>query len=461
LRALVGEIECDTADGRGGWPRPRHSAVAAKRAIVGLALAMGASSPALAADAAMPTKAPKVVATASSNDGSWQITYDEDTRYLSWQSTRGYPNTVTSPPLPPTMPGSGTQVYTPVGLGIVGRPNDDFKVELLTRSGYVWSRQSTPGATGEVSTTTDTSVTGKVSYLGLTGAQPFLSVAVNAPTGKTVLLGNSAFARLDPDLVDLPTFGEGWNVGPTVGIMVALGDSALMSVGLGYTHRGAYDREGAIDPVTFLQGTTRIGPGSQLTPNVTVGYHNNNFLIQSSLSYVIETVTQLDGADFYRSGDRYLAALSTSYGWTESLTSTLTGQFAHSRPNKVAILGLPDLVSEAFDSNSSVYKAVLDLTYKQGDLAIGPTGSFMYRDHNAWSSTAFQFLPAKTRWSAGAAAGYAVTKQLTLTARAERLWTHEAENGQKLAEDMVIPNSAVPAISSTGWLLSLGGKAQF
>lgn len=427
--------------------------------IAGLCLSAAAAWPAVAADAAMPTKTPAAAATSS--DGVWQATFNEDTRYFSWRSTRGYPNSVTAPALPPTQPGSGWQLYAPVGLELVGRPNDDFKVELLTRSGYVWSHQSTPGASGEVSTATDTSFTSKVTYLALDGLQPFLSLSINVPTGTTALRGNLAFARMDADIVDLATFGEGWNVGPAVGVKVALAENLLMVFGAGYTYRGPYNREGAIDPATLLQGTTRIDPGDQITPNVTIGYQVGKLQLQGSASYVLETVTRLDGAPFYQAGDRILTNLAAAYEFTDSLSATFTGLFSHSGRNKVAMLGLPDLAVEGFNSNSNLYRAILDITYKIGDLSIGPTGGFLHRDQNAWSSTAFQFLPAKTRWSAGGVAGYAVSQAITLNARVEHMWIKEADNPQKMADDLIIPNTAVPAISSTGWLVSLGGLAKF
>ena len=427
--------------------------------IVGLVLSAAAVSPAAAADAATPTKAP--AATATSSDSVWEATFNEETRYFSWHSTRGYPNTVTAPALPPTQPGSGWQLYVPVGLELVGRPNDDFKVELLTRSGYVRARQSTPGASGEVSTATDTSFTSKVTYLALDGVQPFMSLSVNVPTGRTVLLGNAAFARMDSDLVDIATFGEGWNIGPTVGVKVAPAENLLMIFGAGYTYRGPYDREGAIDPATLIQGTTRINPGDQITPNVTIGYQVGKLQLQGSASYVLETVTRLDGAPFYQAGDRMLANFAAGYDFTDSLSASFTGLFSHSGRNKVAMLGLSDLAVEGFNSNSNVFKAIIDITYKTGKLALGPTGGFLHRDHNAWSSTAFQFLPAKTRWSAGGVAGYAVSDAVTLNARVEHIWIGEADNPQKIAEDLLIPNTAVPAISSTGWLVSLGGVAKF
>ena len=433
------------------------------RGVVIFSLLCGvvATADVASADDGAQQKPSAVTVSSTSSDGRWQATFNEDTRFFSWRSTQGFPNTVTIPVLPATAPASGSQLYVPVGLQLVGRPNDDFKVELTTRSGYIWSRQYTPGASGEVSTPTDTSFTGKVTYYGFAGWQPFAALSVNAPTGKTVLLGNSAFARMDPDIVDTPTFGEGWNIGPSVGVNIPLANTLLLSLGVGYTYRGPYNREGAIDPVTQAQGTTRIDPGDQITPTMTIVYSDGKLTLLGSASYVMETVTRLDGAPFYRTGANLLVNFGASYNWTNSLSTTLTGLFSHTARNKVAILGVPDLVTEAFDSNSNLYKGVLDITYKMGDLSIGPTGSYLYRDRNGWSSTDFQFLPAKTKWTAGVVAGYAVNKQVSFNARAEHFWILESDNPGKLAMDTFIPGSAVPVISTSAWLFTLGGLVTF
>jgi hypothetical protein len=123
------------------------------------------------------------------------------------------------------------------------------------------------------------------------------------------------------------------------------------------------------------------------------------------------------------------------------------------------------LVVEAFNSNSDVYLATLDVTCTSGKFAIGPTGGYLYRSSNAWSPTAFEFLPAKTRWSAGGAGSYRISDNLKVNARAEHIWISEGANAEKFAFDLIsqtnifLPGTGIPAVSATGWLVSLGATA--
>lgn len=186
-------------------------------------------SAAFAEDPATTAPASGTTVSTQSQDGQWEGIFNEDTRFYWWQSSRGFAFAPTVPSplglshqgiiLPAgfpaaASPGSGSLLYTPFALQLIGRPSDDLKSEFLVRGGYVDASQTTPGMSGQVSTQTDTSITEKVTYLGLAGLQPFASVSINIPTGKTALLGNSANARMDPDLVEIPTYGEGWNIGP-------------------------------------------------------------------------------------------------------------------------------------------------------------------------------------------------------------------------------------------------------
>ena len=97
-----------------------------------------------------------------------------------------------------------------------------------------------------------------------------------------------------------------------------------------------------------------------------------------------------------------------------------------------------------------------------GDFQFGPTGSVLYRDRNGYNSATLQFVPQKTRWSAGILAQYAPSPAVTLNARFEGVWTHENENpaagGSKLdsLQDFVLPAASVPPISGSGWQTSIG-----
>ena len=59
----------------------------------------------------------------------WNETFSTEVRFFSWQGNRGYPTAI------PSDPGHGTELYIPFAAQLVGRPNDDFKVELLARGG--------------------------------------------------------------------------------------------------------------------------------------------------------------------------------------------------------------------------------------------------------------------------------------------------------------------------------------
>jgi hypothetical protein len=400
-----------------------------------------------------------VKAQAQSFDARWQVTFNEDTRYYSWRSSHITPSVASIALPPPLGPASGTIVYVPYGLQITGQPSEMFNLEMSARSGYAWVNESHPGSSTGVQTNTDTSVGATLTFTGWNGLQPFASFNVNIPTGTTVLLGNKALARPDPDLQTVPTFGEGWNIAPTVGVNVSLSPSTIVTMAFGYTDRNPYNREGSFDPITLLQGIDRLDPGNVYTTNASIGYRAGPLSLRLSGSHSEETATTLNGALFYKSGGRYFASGSAAYAWNENWSSSATVSFSHFNKNKVAIGGLPSLVLEALNSNSDITNVYVDVTYTQGNFAIGPNASFMYRDHNAWSPTALQFLSAKTSWAVGAVGKYDVSNKLSLNAHVERRWMRENDNADKIPDGGLpppIPGTGIPTIITTGWMFSGG-----
>jgi hypothetical protein len=263
---------------------------------------------------------------------------------------------------------------------------------------------------------------------------------------------------MDGDLVDIGTFGEGWNFGPTLGVNVPVTGNLMVSFGAGYTFRGVFNREGAV--VNGVQGVTRLNPGDVATVNASIGYDGGRFASELSGSYSTETITRLDGSSLYKSGDRYLVAANAGYQWTENWSSKIAASFSHFGKNHVRQVGLPDLAVEAFNSNSRLTRVALDTTYREGNFAIGPTAGYLHRNVNSWNPLTFQFLPAKTRWSAGVFAQYAATPRARFNARVERLWVKESESPDKFVLGLIVPGSGVPAVSSDAWQVSVGGLFQ-
>jgi hypothetical protein len=419
-----------------------------RRPAVGVAAILASLLANAARAADIPVKAPPAALAPA-----WQYTFDEDTRFYSWTGSRGFPASPAGPG------GSGWQLYVPVSIGAVGKTSPDNKWEFQVRSGYVWSNQTTPGQTGHFADLTDTGVTGTYTYLGIDGIQPYASLALNLPTGRSALFGTAPNARMDPDLVGISVFGEGFNVGPTIGANIPVGESWLFGASAGYTYRGSYTKDALANPVTFTPftgPTSTLKPGDDFTLTGSVGYAQGAFLARTTASVMFETSTAITGVlngvaysgPLYRSGDRYLVQSVMSYGWTQYWSSVFVGAWTHSNHNQVLAADLPPLVAELFNSNTDVYQASLDNKLQvRPDLVVGPTAGVLYRTNNSWVSTSAQFVAAKTKWTAGAFATYNVLKTVALNGRVEHYWINQGAG----------PGLVLPSLADNRWLVSLGG----
>ncbi|WP_157788301.1 hypothetical protein [Bradyrhizobium japonicum] len=385
-----------------------------------------------------------VSSVAHAAEPNWSLSVDQDLRYSSWSGTRGFPASGS------TAAGAGTQVYAPLTIQASGQPLENVKVDLLGRGGYVWSRQSTPGLTGSVTTTTDTVVSGTATYLGIPGIQPFVSMSVNLPSGTTALYGSAANARMDQDIVDLATFGEGLNIGPTVGVNLPIGEKLIVTLSSGYTWRGAYRMEALLDPAsTEPQATTLVGPGRVAAQTASLGYQLANLTLLVSASYARETATYLDHISSYALGDRYTLSGTAGYAWTQSSSTTFTVSWTNAEKNRVLDPDLMKIIPESFLSNSAVYRYRLEHSFAVGGWTIAPMVNFMRRDQNSYSPVTQQFIPAKARMGTGGSVQYAIREGMSLKASAERFWINENLT------------ALTPDLSVRGWIAMFGGSVRF
>lgn len=407
---------------------------------------------------------------------TWTQTFSSEVRYFTWQGTRGVPNNVILPNSTPlTSTGSGSELYIPYATQLVGQ-TENFKFEILGRGGWVRARQSTTGLTGEVATATDTVASGTVTYLGLQGFQPFAALELNLPTGMASLPGTAVHARMDPDLVDIASFGEGFNIGPTLGFNLPLSNAIILTMSAGYTHRGTFDRESTVTPPASggpSQVPTSISPGNVFAATGSIGYQIGQLNGKLTGTISQETTTTENGTPFVRPGRRYLAAGTLSYAWPQENVglTTLSASASHSNRNEVLFVppGAPTLFAmETFNTNSNLYQVGLEHLFAFGQVAFGPTGSFLYRDANGYDPTTVQFVPAKERWAAGMLARYAPNQTVTFNARVTRVWTHENENPAfpSDAKFSVLTGGnqlafTVPVLSSTGWQFAFGATTIF
>jgi hypothetical protein len=384
----------------------------------------------------------------------WTATLDSDIRYFVWRSHRS-----------DGFRARGSQVYIPFGLQLAGPLAPDLQLEFIGRGGWVHSRQSTTEGSGEVRTITDTVAAATFSYSGFDGFQPFASFDFNLPTGRSALQGNEVNARMDPDLVDIPSFGEGFNFGPTIGVNIPITENLIATWSVGYTWRGAYNQEGPV----------HIEPGNTLTFTGSIGYQIGNLAGKITGMVSTDTDTKIDGMRHYRPGMRFLLAGSWSYAWPESAgATTLNASVSHALKNKVMFLDQVTLDpvrfdTEPFNSNSNLYRIGLDHMFAVGQMMIGPTGSFLYRDRNTYDPRTLQFVPAKTRWSAGFLARHSPSERVSFSVRAEHVWVRERDTAPGTAKDSLLllppPGTTtidgLPATFSTGWQFSIGAYVSF
>jgi hypothetical protein len=440
----------------GSMMRRLGSALLSAVAVTAATLAVPTSG-AMAAD--LPANMPVKAAPAAVVQNAWQVQFASEARYYSWEADRGTPTNVNG------SHGKGSQWYVPVALQVAGKPNDVVKAQFLVRSGWVRSSQSTAGLSGSVETITDTVMSGTLTYLAINGVQPFVSLNVNAPTGKSALFGSAANARMDPDLVEIGSFGEGWNIGPTTGASVSITESMMLTASVGYTWRGRFDRERSSSEINpTIQTATALDPGEVLTGTLTLGYQDPQWAWSATGTISEETKTTENGVDLYKPGLRYVASATVARNWPDKWgQTTVNGSYAHSNRNEVLFLGASALVTEPFNTGSNLYRVGVQHLFLVDDtLALGPTASYLHRDRNSYNTATLQFVPEKERWAVGGIARKALTQNVTFNVRGEYIWTEEDErtaaNGQvfSVLANAFVAGSAVPVVSSRGWMVAAG-----
>ncbi len=376
----------------------------------------------------------------------WNWTASSEVQYASWSANRGFPFFLAGP-------AHGSELYVPVTASLTGNnalPNWNFEID--GHGGYVNASQTTGTMSGSFSTATDTTLSGTATYTGFTGWQPYVTLMANLPTGSAVLSNLGTLARMDPDIVPVAMFGEGFNFGPTIGINFPFNSDFMIVTSFGYTWRGSYWKEGGLNPLT-LQTTAPIAitPSDVWTGAITASYRSGPLTLQGTASYAWETANFVNNAISYRLGARTTISGSAAYAWDQFWQTNVDGYVVHINKNDVPVVfGSNILSEEALDSNNNIYRVNVRQSYttpfSSGTLSVAPLGSFMYRANNSWDANSFIFVPGKTRWSAGGSANYAADARLSLRASIERVWIHENP----------IVGLGIPTVDGHGWL-AIGG----
>ncbi len=409
----------------------------------------------------------------------WTMLTSSELSYASFRGSRGYSLFAA----PNNIRGSGNQTYFQSSHSLSGNPTPDIKLDFNLKSGYVRSEQTTFNFQGRFMGPTDTTVSGTMTYLGIDGIQPFLSLNFNLPTGRPSLFGFGGRSRLDPDLVPVPSYGEGFNFGPSAGFNFPVTAELTFNVTAGVTIREAYNREGLAIGNTPFQLFSKYMPGNLTSLSASATYADGPLTAQGSVSYSSDTTAYVDNVATSRSGRRIALSLFAQYALTESLSASFLGSASYGFQNygvraDTLFAGFPNnilsyangvLIAEASNSNNAVYSGKITATYAfTPAFSLAPFVSVLYRQNNSYDATSNLFIPAKTRFGIGTSATYAINEKVSITGRVEHIRTAERGSPNKFdlnllaftGNGITLGSNVIP-LTYSGWQIAGGVNFSF
>jgi len=174
---------------------------------------------------------------------------------------------------------------------------------------------------------------------------------INIPTGQTKLKDDEIALTTSDDLYTVSSFGEGWNINPTL-VIVKNWDRFSAGVGLGYAFRGEYD---------FSTKVLEYDPGDKLTATAELNYDlTEEWLGRLFIEYSAYGNDQVEGDDYFKEGDFALLGFSLQYladGWDAALTARAVSR------GKAEIQGIAGKL-KAEDEKSIGNEFLVDLFYR-------------------------------------------------------------------------------------------------
>lgn len=374
--------------------------------------------------------------------------------------------------------GKGYQVYSPTTIGIDYLMPSQYKLETRLKSGYVYSAQNTPGQIARYEGPVDTQAAFNLTLLNFDSIRPLLGLNLNLPTGNTYLPYNQRFARMDPDLVDVGSYGTGFNVNPTAGFVFGIDEHTAVSLSAGWTWQGPFTKEGINQvqvpntltpppPATIVLSTfdlrQKIDPGSTYTLNGNVSSTYGALQMNGTFAYMGDSHASIDGIATGKAGAKFTANGSISYRFDERTSMAVNVSWNFSEKNQIPN-GFGGLFIEPKNSNSNVIIASFDPSYLVTErFKIAGNYSYLYRDHNYYNPFEEQFVPAKQKHTLGASASYAMTDSATLTLRGAHSWITQ-DDGPFLVTTLGPPavfELQPPTLKYQSWAASIGTAVRF
>jgi opacity protein-like surface antigen len=383
----------------------------------------------------------------------------------SWDGTRG-PNVFA------TDPGKGYQVYSPTTIGIDYLMPSQYKLETRVKSGYVYSASTTAGQEARYEGPVDTQASFNLTLLNYDSIRPLFGLNLNLPTGNSYLPNGQRFARMDPDLVDVGSYGVGFNVNPTAGFIVGIDEHTAVSLSAGWTWQDSFTKDGldfspiptANPNVTNQQTITdlkqRVSPGNTYTLNGNVASTFGNLSLNSSFAYMGDSHASIDGIDTGRAGAKFIANGAANYKFDDRTALATNISWSFSEKNDITDANSA-LVGEPKNSNSNLVIASIEPSYLLTErLKLAANYSYLFRDHNYYDPFQDQFIPSKQKHSVGASTTYVLTNTTILTLRGAHAWVRQGDGPFVPAAELV-PTFEPPSLKYQVWTASMAASVSF
>ena len=268
---------------------------------------------------------------------------------------------------------------------------DKYSATLL--AGFAnTSVELSDGTSESLSNILDTKLNLSYEMIGTWPVHILVGLDFNFPTGKTDFTQEELVLIMDPDLISINTFGEGFNINPTV-TAVKKWEALEAGVGVGYVWRGEY---------SFSEDLSNYDPGNIVNALAEMRYY---FLPEWSARvfgyYAHYGKDKEDGTDFAQEGDHYLFGMGIKNDHIKWVAGATVRAVFRDKSKFQETTG--GLFTEDNNSQGSEWVGDIFFTYNLDDnTTLQSSFQGLYIGENDYSSDSPRFIGSRKKMSLGA-----------------------------------------------------------
>ncbi len=285
----------------------------------------------------------------------------------------------------------GYQIYLPLKVSFQEK---QFTLDIL--SGYAYTVYNSPDdPTNSMGDILDTRVNLSYEILGRWPVDVLIGLDLNLPTGRTKLSLKELSLIMDPDLVPITSFGEGFNLNPTLNIAKEWG-ALMMGMGVGYLMRGEYDYASTIED---------YDPGDIYNLTAEIQYEfSPSFIAYLFAQYTYYEMDKVGGQNYYREGKLFRTGGGFSLlGKLWEMHATLQAVFRGKARYNFGPLGIQ---KEDHNGYGNEWLAVLRLKrHLSGGSFLGGALELLYLEENDYPEDSPFYLGARQKIALTLSAG--------------------------------------------------------